>query len=170
MYSSSENFWKVYIWIMCKVTLVAIQMHQTYVLFLRMFVCVDASHHKTTCHNIKLTDMWYLDISSLALTYIYLSRTNNNFWHWSAQEELKPSQILWLIFLKKIIGRKNYRTFFPGVIAPKKWFLDRINSVPGRPDAIVFAGLPIGHKCITTAIFNCSCSMNFYNGFWGSTT
>ena len=29
--------------------------------------------------NIQLTDMWYLDISSLALTYIYLSRTTNNF-------------------------------------------------------------------------------------------
>ena len=48
--------------------------------------------------NIQLTDMWYLDISSLALTYIYLSRTNNNFWHWSTQEELKTSQILWLKF------------------------------------------------------------------------
>ena len=24
--------------------------------------------------NIQLTDMWYLDISSLALTYIYLSK------------------------------------------------------------------------------------------------
>ena len=126
-----------------------------------MFVCVNASQHKTTCHSIELKDMWIY----LATYVSNLSRTNNNFWHWSTQEELKISQILWLIFKKKIIGRKNYRTFFPGVIAPKKWFLDRINSVPGRPDAIVFAGLPIGHKCITTAIFNCSCSMNFTMAF-----
>ena len=122
MYSSSENFWKAYIWIMCKVTLVAIQMHQTYVLFLRMFVCVDASHHKTTCHNIKLTDMWYLDISSLALTYIYLSRTNNNFWHWSTQEELKTSQILWLIFKKKSLVAKTIGRFFPELSHQKSDF------------------------------------------------
>ena len=150
--SSFENFWKAYIGIMCKFTLVAIKCTRRTCYF-KNFVCVNAcppptggerSTQKqrmfvsmlctTKQHvlNIQLTDMWYLDISSLALTYIYLSRTNNNFWHWSAQEELKPSQILWLIFKKNHWSQKlsdvfsrSYRT--------KKWFLDRINSVPGRP-------------------------------------
>ena len=88
------------------------QMRQTYVLFLRMFVsmlCTTKQH----VLNIQLTDMWYLDISSLALTYIYLSRTNNNFWHWSTQEELKRSQILWLIFKKKSLVAKTIGRFFP---------------------------------------------------------
>ena len=74
-------------------------MHQTYVLFLRilsesmpalpqqegegqhrtrMFVSMLCTTNQNVL-NIQLTDMWYLDISSLALTYIYLSRTINNF-------------------------------------------------------------------------------------------
>ena len=110
-------------------------------------------------------------VDILATHISNLSRTNNNFWHWSTQDEPKTSQILWLIFQKKSLVAKTTGRFFPELSHQKKiWFLDRINSVPGARIAIVFAGFPIVHKCITTAVFNCSCSMNFYNGFWGSTT
>ena len=44
----------------------------------RMFVSMLCTTNQHVL-NIQLTDMWYLDISSLALTYIYLSRTTNNF-------------------------------------------------------------------------------------------
>ena len=75
------------------------QMHQTYVLFLRilsesmpalpqqegegqhrtrMFVSMLCTTNQHVL-NIQLTDMWYLDISSLALKYIYLPRITNNF-------------------------------------------------------------------------------------------
>ena len=141
MYSSFENFWKAYIWIMCKVTLVAIQMHQTYVLFLRILsVSMPAppqqegkGQHRTRMFvsmlcttkqhvlNIQLTDMWYLDISSLALTYIYLSRTYD-FWHWSTQDELKQAKFYGWHFKKKNRWSQNYLKLFSGYIAPKRWF------------------------------------------------
>ena len=66
---------------------------------------------------------------------------------------------------KKIIGCKNFSTFFSEIIAPKSWFLDRINSVLQARIAIVFAEFPIGHSCVTTDIFNCSYSMNFTVAF-----
>ena len=70
-------------------------------------------------------------------------------------------------FNKKSVVCKNFWTFFHEIVAPKKLILDRTNSVPWARIAIVFA--EFAHNCITTAIFNCSCSMNFYNGFLGST-
>ena len=103
----------IYIWIMCKVKLVAIQMNQTYVSFLRMFVCVDASHHKTTCHNIKLTDMWYLDISSLALTYIYLSKQIIIFGIDQLKKSSNQAKFYGWYFKKKSLVAKTIGRFFP---------------------------------------------------------
>jgi len=72
-------------------------MQVTLVVFLRILsVSMPAlpqqegkGQHKTQTNLscIKLTDMWYLD------TYVSnLSRTNNNFWHWSTQDELKQAK------------------------------------------------------------------------------
>ena len=167
------------------------QMHQTYVLFLRilsesmpalpqqegegqhrtrMFVSMLCTTNQHVL-NIQLTDMWYLDISSLALMYIYLSRITNNFGIDQLKISLNKPISMVDILNKKSFGRKTIWSFFPDISHQKRWFLDRINSVPRWPRCNRFCWVSkIGHKCIITTISNCSCSMNFYNGFQASTT
>ena len=115
------------------------QMHQTYVLFLRilsesmpalpqqegegqhrtrMFVSMLCTTNQHVL-NIQLTDMWYLDISSLALTYIYLSRTTNNF----GIDQLKissnkPISMVDILNKKSLVAKLS--EVFSGYIAPKK--------------------------------------------------
>ena len=68
--------------------------------------------------NIQLTDMWYLDISSLALTYIYLSRTTNNFG--IAQLKVSSAKPIFYGWHFKNLWSQNYLKLFSGYIAPKK--------------------------------------------------
>ena len=114
-------------------------MHQTYVLFLkilsesmpalpqqegegqhrtRMFVSMLCTTNQHVL-NIQLTDMWYLDISSLALKYIYLPRITNNFGIDQLKISLNKPISMVDILNKKSFGRKTIWSF-SGYIAPKK--------------------------------------------------
>ena len=116
--------------------------------------------------NIQLTDMWYLDISSLALKYIYLPRITNNFGIDQLKISLNKPISMVDILNKKSLVAKLSEVFFPDISHQKRWFLDRINSVPRWPRCNRFCWVSkIGHKCIITTISNCSCSMNFTMAF-----
>ena len=95
-------------------------------------------------------------------------KDNNEFWHLVNSDRAQISQDFMVnIFFKKISGLQKLLDVFSRNCRTHKFILDRTNFVPWARIAIVFA--EFAHNCITTAIFNCSCSMNFYNGFWGST-
>ena len=116
------------------------QMHQTYVLFLRilsesmpalpqqegegqhrtrMFVSMLCTTNQHVL-NIQLTDMWYLDISSLALKYIYLPRITNNFGIDQLKISLNKPISMVDILNKKIIWSQNYLKFFPDISHQKR--------------------------------------------------
>ena len=86
---------------------------------------------KQLVFNIQLTDMWYLDISSLALTYIYLSRTTNNF----GIDQLKMSsdKPIFMVDILKIFGRKTIWSFFPDISHQKRWFWTELIRPPLAP-------------------------------------
>ena len=95
-----------------------------------------------------------------------LSRTNNNFYrHWSAPQQLKISQFYdWYFQIQSLVAK--LLDVFYGVLAPKNWFLKRINSVPGQAWCNQFCKVcPIGHICITPVIINCSCLTVFTKAF-----
>ena len=92
---------------------------------------------------------------------------NEIFGSWLTRTEPNQAKFHGTHFKKNKWFAKNFWLVFHEIVATKILILDRTKFVPPAGIAIVFA--EVAHNCVTTTIFGSSYSMNFYNGFLGST-